>query len=47
VIVAHHGGEFPALLTAVSGGIAFASVTLVMARDRLSRLRRRIARWRT
>jgi hypothetical protein len=47
VIVAHHGGEIPAVLMAVSGGVVVFSVTLAVARDQLGRLRDRIARWRT
>jgi hypothetical protein len=50
VIVAHHGGELPALLAILSGSAGFASVALILARERLGRWldrRRDAARWRT
>jgi hypothetical protein len=49
-MVAHHGGELPALVGFLSGGIGVASVALVMVRHRLARFfdrRQDAGRWRT
>jgi hypothetical protein len=37
VIVAHHGGELPALVSALAAGGGVLSVTLLIARERLAR----------
>jgi hypothetical protein len=50
MIVAHHGAELPALVAVLSGGAGFASIALLLARERLGRLlhrRREAGRWQT
>jgi hypothetical protein len=41
VIVAHHGGELPALVNVLGGGVGAFSVGLLLARERLADFMRR------
>jgi hypothetical protein len=41
VIVAHHGGELPAFVTALTGGAGAFSVGLLLARERIAGFVRR------
>jgi hypothetical protein len=43
VIVAHHGGELAAIVTALSGGAGALSLAGAIARDRIARF---VQRWR-